>query len=105
MTFGKCQGGGRRAAKRVTAPQPALLITMSDRHRALRSTSREPEPKCVRRTCRRSVPSCFSRSVTSASVHTSRACGLKFEQEIRDWDVERLHYEASRGTKASLHAA
>lgn len=32
-------------------------------------------------------------------------CGLRFEQEIRDWDVELLSYEANRGTKATLHAA
>ena len=35
MTFGTRNGGGRRSAKRVDAPLPALLITMSNRHPAL----------------------------------------------------------------------
>ena len=110
MSFGKCQGGGRRSAKRICAAQPALLITMSDRHRALLfNISRTGAMLCAEK-----MPSEGTElflQVGEVDVHArvvwtrGDRCGLRFEQEIRDWDVEVLNYEANRGTKATLHAA
>lgn len=110
MTFGTCQGGGRRSARRVEAPQPALLITMSDRHRALLSDISRTGAKLSAET----VPSVGTElflQVGGVDVYAKVVwtdgdqCGLKFDEEIRDWDVEILHYQVSRGTKATLHAA
>ena len=110
MAFGKCQGGGRRSAKRVPAAQPALLITMSDRHRALLyNISRTGAMLCAEK-----MPSNGTELFLQVGVVDVHArvvwtngdqCGLRFEQEIRDWDVELLNFEANRGTKGTLQAA
>lgn len=110
MTFGKCQGGGRRLAKRVSAPQPAILITMSDRHRALLfNISRTGAMLCAEK-----IPSVGTElflQVGEVDVYARVAwtdgdrCGFNFDEEIRDWDVELLQYEANKGTKATLQAS
>lgn len=110
MAFGKCPGGGRRVAKRVPAPQPALLITMSDRHRALLfNISRtgallraEKVPaKGTELFLQVGPVDVYARVVWTQDDR----CGLKFDEQIRDWDVELLNYEAGRGIKAKLHPA
>lgn len=110
MSFGKRQGGGRRSAKRVCASQPAILITMSDRHRALLFNISRTGAK-LRAESPPSVGTELFLQVGDLDVYAKvvwrrgEECGLHFDHEIRDWDVERLNFEASRGGKATLMPA
>ena len=110
MSFGKRQGGGRRSAKRVGAPQPAVLITMSDRHRALLFNISRTGARLRSEYTPTEGTELFLQ-VGELDVYAKVVwrrgdeCGLQFDREIRDWDIELLHYEASRGTKATLNPA
>jgi len=110
VAFGKQVGGGRRLSRRVDAPLPALLITMSDRHPALLFNisqtgallrAKDPPAKGTE----------LFLQVASLDVYAhvvwtrGEECGLVFEREIRAWDVEILRAEASKGTEARLTAA
>jgi hypothetical protein len=110
MAFGKSTGGGRRSAKRVTAAQPALLITMADRHRALLFDISQGGAK-LRAEKTPPVGTELFLQVGQLDVYARVAwkrgdiCGLKFDRELRQWDVELLNQEANRGTKATLDPA
>lgn len=110
MSFGKQQGGGRRSAKRIGASQPALLITMGDRHRALLFNISRTGAKLRAENSPTEGTELFLQ-VGDLDVYAKvvwrrgEECGLKFDREIRDWDVERLNYEARRGGKATLMPA
>lgn len=108
--FGRCEGGGRRLVKRVSAPLPALLVTMSDRHRAIlfnisrtgaRLRAENAPPKGTELFLQVSDLAIYAKVVWQ----TSEECGLLFEREIRGWDVELLHHEASKGAQARMTAA
>lgn len=110
MAFGTRSGGGRRTTKRVDAPQPALLITMADRHRAiLFNVSREGAHLRAENTPAKGTELFLQVGDLDVYAHVvwqrGDECGLKFHRPIREWDVEMLHYEAARGTKATLTAA
>lgn len=110
MAFGKCDGGGRRAAWRVTAPLPAILITMSERHPAILFNVSETGARLRAQYAPPEGTELFLQ-VGGIDVYArviwakGEQCGLKFEDPIRAWDVEQLRYEASKGTQARLTAA
>ncbi|HUG45935.1 MAG TPA: PilZ domain-containing protein [Sphingomicrobium sp.] len=110
MAFGKQQGGGRRLEKRVVAAQPALLVTMSERHRALLfNISRTGAMLRAENTPTKGTELFLQVSdldVYAKVIWTSgEECGLEFERPIRKWDVELLEFEARRGGKATLNPA
>lgn len=110
MTFGNRGGGGRRAAKRVDAPLPAVLITMSDRHPALLFDISQSGGKLRAKEAPAKNTELFLQ-VGDLDVYAKvvwqrgELCGLQFEREIRVWDVEQLRLEAAKGISAKLTAA
>jgi hypothetical protein len=110
MAFGKSAGGGRRVAKRVQAPMPALLITMSDRHPALlfdisrtgaRLRAKDPPPKGTELFLQAGGVDVYGQ----VAWRDGDAVGLLFDSEITDWDVEYLRANAMKAGKATLSAA
>lgn len=110
MTFGRCEGGGRRLAKRVSAPLPALLITMSDHHRALLYNISRAGARLRAENAPRKGTEVFLQ-VEGLEIYArvvwqlGEECGLLFQSQIRAWEVELLHREASKGTEAKMSAA
>ena len=110
MNFGKQSGGGRRLARRVDAPLPALLITMSDRHPALLYNISQTGAQLRAKDAPAKGTELFLQ-VAGLDVYAhvvwtkGEECGLVFEHEIRAWDVELLRTEASKGTEAHLTAS
>ena len=110
MPFGKREGGGRRAAKRVPAPLPALLITMSERHPAILFDISQTGARLRARDAPRRGTEVFLQ-VSGFDIfarvvwQSGEQCGLLFQRKIRAFDVEMLHREAIKGTKARLTAA
>ncbi|HET9810915.1 MAG TPA: PilZ domain-containing protein [Sphingomicrobium sp.] len=110
MGFGKKGGGGRRLAKRVNAPLPALLITMSDRHPAILFNISQTGARLRAQQAPAKGTELFLQ-VGPLDVYAEvvwqrgEECGLVFQREIRAWDIELLHCEASKGGKARLTAA
>lgn len=110
QTFGKSKGGGRRSAARVDAPLPALLITMSERHPALLFNISRTGAKLRAKAAPSKGTELFLQ-VGTVDVYArivwrrGEVCGLRFEHEIRSWDVEQLRLEAKKGTTARLSAA
>jgi hypothetical protein len=108
--FGKREGGGRRAGKRVTAPLPALLITMSDRHPAVLVDISRSGALLNAKDAPAQATELFLQ-VGCLDVYAKvvwkegERCGLKFESPIRPWDLEQLRSAASNGAKANLSAA
>lgn len=108
--FGKQDGGGRRTAKRVRAPLPALLITMSDRHPAILYNVSETGAFLHARNAPAENTELFLQ-VDSLDVYArvvwkcGEECGLEFEKPIRRWDVELLRAQAGKGIEARLTAA
>jgi hypothetical protein len=110
QTFGTKEGGGRRNSSRISAPLPALLITMSDRHPAiLFNISRSGALLCAK-----NAPATGTElflQVGNLDVYARVAwkdgerCGIKFDHDIRHWDVEQLRTLAGKGSDARLHAA
>ena len=110
MSFGRQTGGGRRLSKRVEAPLPALLITMSNRHPALLYNISQTGAQLRAKDAPAMGTELFLQvaglDVYAHVVWTSgEECGLVFEREIRAWDVELLRTEACKGTQAKLTAA
>ena len=110
MSFGKREGGGRRASRRVDAPLTALLITMADRHPALlfnvsqtgaKLRAMSAPPKGTELFLQVAGLDLYARVVWQRD----ELCGLEFEHEIRAWDVEQLRLEAQKGTLARLTAS
>ncbi|HEU5483173.1 MAG TPA: PilZ domain-containing protein [Sphingomicrobium sp.] len=108
--FGKKGGGGRRSAKRVMAPLPALLITMSDRHPALlfnisktgaRLRAKDAPPEGTELFLQVGGLDVYANVVWSRGEQ----CGLEFQREIDSFDVEQLRREGSRGSDAGMTAA
>lgn len=110
MSFGKREGGGRRSARRVSAPLPAILITMSERHPAILFNISETGARLRAKDAPGKDTELFLQ-VGTLDVYArviwakGEQCGLKFQSPIRAWDVERLRHEASKGTQARLTAA
>jgi len=110
MAFGTRGGGGRRSVKRVDAPLPALLITMSERHPALLFNISQTGAKLRAKEAPAEGTELFLQ-VGTLDVYAHVAwqhgelCGLIFEREIGIWDVEQLRLEAEKGTSARLTAA
>lgn len=99
-TFGKSKGGGRRAAKRVTAPVLAVLSTVARDHRValvnisssgarLSAPSLPAEGEAV--VFHASGVSAFGRIVWAHGAE----CGVAFDGSIIASDVERLRSEVS----------
>jgi hypothetical protein len=109
-TFGKQDGGGRRKARRVDAPLPALLITMGDRHPAILYNISETGALLRARSAPAKGTELFLQ-VDSLDVYArviwrrGEECGLEFEAPIRRWDVEQLRVQAGKGTEARLTAS
>lgn len=110
MAFGKSAGGGRREAKRVRAPMPALLITMSERHPALlfdisqtgaRLRAKDPPRKGTELFLQAGGVDVYA----SVAWQNGDAVGLVFESEISAWDVEYLRANAMKPGKAAMSAA
>ncbi len=110
LTFGIRQGGGRRSSKRFDTPLPALLITMSDRHSAIlfnisqtgaKLRVQAPPPKGTELFLQVGTIDVYA----SVMWRRGEICGLRFDHEIRPWDVEQLRLEAEKGTTAKLTAA
>lgn len=110
VSFGKCGGGGRRNSKRLEIPEPALLITMADRHRALLLNISATGGK-VRAERTPSVGSELFLQVGDIDVYARviwerrHTCGLQFEPPLDDWLVEKLRIDSNGGGKAHLGAA
>ena len=110
MSFGKQDGGGRRLARRVDAPLPAVLITMSDRHPALLFNISQTGALLRAKDAPTKGTELFLQ-VAGLDVYAhvvwtrGEECGLLFDREIRAWDVELLRTEATKGTEARLTAA
>ena len=108
--FGKQGGGGRRRARRVRTPLPALLVTMSDRHPAILYNISETGALLRAKNSPAERTELFLQ-VDSLEVYArvvwrnGEECGLEFETPIRGWDVELLRTQASKGTEARLTAA
>lgn len=108
--FGRQGGGGRRSARRVETPLPALLITMSDRHPAILYNISETGALLRAKNAPAERTELFLQ-VDSLDVYArvvwknGEECGLEFEAPIRSWDVELLRAQASKGTEARLTAA
>lgn len=108
--FGKQDGGGRRSMRRVRAPLPALLVTMSDRHAAILYNISETGA-LLRADDTPAEGTELLLQVASLEVYSHIAwrrdqlCGLKFDHPVRAWDVEILRCEAEKGTQARLTAA
>jgi len=110
MPFGKRNGGGRRSAKRVTAPLPALLITMSDRHPAILFDISEVGARLRAREAPKKGREVFLQ-VGDMEVHAhvvwriGELCGLKFCDPIRGFDIFQLSFEAATGASGRMSAA
>ncbi|HET7316594.1 MAG TPA: PilZ domain-containing protein [Sphingomicrobium sp.] len=110
MTFGRRNGGGRRQSQRVKAPLPALLITMTDRHPAILFNVSETGAQLRAKDAPQPGTELFLQ-VGELDVYANvvwkrgEHCGLKFERQIRPWDVEVLHCEAAKGVSARITAA
>ncbi len=108
--FGKQGGGGRRAARRIYAPLPALLITMADRHPAVLYNISETGARLRARNAPAERTELFLQ-VDSLDIYArvvwqrGEECGLEFERPIRRWDVELLRSNADKGVEARLTAA
>ena len=98
--FGKSKGGGRRSAKRVTAPMLAVLSTIEQDHRAaLVNISSSGARLCAPNLpeegseviFRASGVSAFGRVVWSHGAE----CGVAFDGSIIASEVERLRGEVS----------
>lgn len=110
VPFGKRGGGGRRSSQRVSAPLPALLITMSERHPAILFNISETGARLRAQDAPVKGTELFLQVGTlDVYAHVIWAkgeqCGLRFQHPIRPWDVEQLRHEASKGTQARLTAA
>jgi hypothetical protein len=110
MAFGKRDGGGRRISKRVDAPQPALLVALSDRHRALLFNisrtgamlrAENAPPTGTELFLQVGDLEVFARVVWKRGEE----CGIAFERDIRDWEIKLVNFEANRGTKGALKPA
>ena len=110
VAFGKQDGGGRRSAKRVLAPLPALLITMSDRHPALlfnisqtgaRLRAKQAPPKGTELFLQVGGLDVYAHVVWSRGEQ----CGLEFQREINTFDLEMLRREGFKGADAGMSAA
>jgi hypothetical protein len=110
MSFGKRNGGGRRSAKRVTAPLPALLITMSDRHPALLFDISEVGAQLRARDAPKKGLEVFLQ-VGDVDVYAQvvwskgDVCGLKFCDPIRGFDLHQLAFEAAGAAGARISPA
>jgi hypothetical protein len=108
--FGKQDGGGRRGSKRIRAPLPALLITMSDRHPAILYNISQTGARLRAKNAPPEKTELFLQ-VASIDVYAQvvwrrgEECGLRFEDPIRPWDIEQLRAHATKGTEATLTAA
>jgi hypothetical protein len=108
MSFGKRDGGGRRSAKRVTAPLPAVLITMSDRHPAILFDISEVGARLRARDAPKKGREVFLQ-VGDVDVYAhvvwrnGDICGLRFCDPIRGFDIHQLAFEA--GNKGRMSAA
>jgi len=108
MSFGKRDGGGRRLTKRVTAPLPAVLITMSDRHPAILFDISEVGAQLRARDAPKKGREVFLQ-VGDVDVYAhvvwrkGDVCGLKFCDPIRGFDIHQLAFEA--GSKGRMSAA
>lgn len=107
MDFGKRAGGGRRSAKRVDAPLPALLVTMSDRHRALlydissegaHLRAQEPPPRGSELFLQVEGLEIYAQVIWRRGEH----CGLKFDGPLPPYELHLLTIEAGKGTRAKL---
>ncbi len=110
VSFGKQVGGGRRSTRRVDAPLPALLITMSERHPALLSNISQTGAKLRAKAAPAKGTELFLQVGTldvyaRVAWRRGEVCGLRFDRAIRSWDVEQLRMEAYKGTVANLSAA
>jgi hypothetical protein len=110
MAFGKAAGGGRRGEKRVSAPMPALLITMSERHPALlfdisstgaRLRAKDPPAKGTELFMQAGGVDVYAR----VAWQRSDSVGLIFETAIGAWDVEYLRANSMKAGKAGMTAA
>jgi len=99
-TFGRSKGGGRRSAKRVTAPVLVVLSTVEQDHRAalvnisssgarLSAPNLPPEGEQV--VFNASGVSVFGRVVWTHGAE----CGVAFDRSMIASDVERLRSEVS----------
>lgn len=110
MTFGKQGGGGRRLKKRVSAPLPALLITMSDRHPAILFDISETGARLRAKDVPRKGEELFLQ-VGGLDVYAHVVwikgdnCGLQFCDPIHGFAVHQLSIEAGSGTRARMTAA
>ena len=110
MSFGKRNGGGRRSAKRVTAPLPALIITMSDRHPAILFDISEAGARLRARDAPSKGREVFLQ-VGNVDVYAyvvwrrGEVCGLKFCDPIRGFDVHQLAFEAAGASGARISPA
>lgn len=109
-SFGKQSGGGRRSARRVQAPLPALLITMGDRHPAILYNISETGAHLRAKDAPSEKTELFLQ-VASLDVYArvvwkrGEECGLAFDDPIRAWDIELLRAQAEKGIEARLTAA
>lgn len=110
MSFGKRGGGGRRLDKRVVAPLPALLVTMSERHPAILSDISETGARLRAKDTPRKGEELFLQvgglEIYAHVIWTSGDhCGLKFSDPIHGFAVHQLSIEAAKGTGAGMTAA
>lgn len=106
MSFGKSGGGGRRGDRRVRAPIPALLITMSERHSAelldisqsgARLRSKDPPGEGTELFLQVGGVDVYAR----VAWQDGPALGLVFETRIDPWDVEYLRANSLKATSAA----
>jgi hypothetical protein len=108
--FGKRGGGGRRTSKRAEIPQPALLITMADRHRAM-LLNISATGAMLRAENTPDVLSELFLQVGPIDVYAHviwkrhNVCGLEFQPALDEWLVEKLRIESTSDGKAHLKPA
>lgn len=110
MAFGKRDGGGRRIARRVEAPQPALLVAFCGRHRALLFNISRTGAMLRAENAPPAGTELFLQVgeleiFATVAWNRGEECGLAFEREICDWEIRLVNNEANRGTKARLKPA
>jgi hypothetical protein len=94
----------------VEVPEPALLITMADRHRSL-LLNISATGAMVRVEKTPSVGAEVFLQVRDIDVYArviwqrDDACGLAFEPPLDDWLVEKLRIDSNGGGKAHLRPA